>query len=222
MRCQGLLCLALTAGVLAVQYREAFAESISLPATIDGSYDLLSGNLRTESLSLLAYTGGSTYQYRAALEFDLSGIPAGATIQSAVFRIRYNGANGMPAETLKFNAYPGDGIMSPEDFRVDNQIGPRYNAFGPPADTKPFYEVPATDFIQSLLQSQSAYAGFMVQNVVGNQTAFYSRFTGPSYEPRLDIEYVPVPEPSTLVLVGAAIIGLAAAGGRRKRGAGTA
>jgi hypothetical protein len=188
--------------------------NVSLSAVIDASgndanNDKKWDTIRFDSLSLLAYNAQPDgYNWRAAIEFDVSSIPSSADILSAVFRIRYNGANGMPAETLQFHSYAGDGLITFSDFEVSNQIGPLYNAFGP-GSGKSFYEVPATSFVQSLLADHESYAGFMVMNRAWNQTAFYSRLGGPSYEPRLDITYA-IPEPAvwSLLLSALGLLGI--------------
>ena len=189
---------------------------VGLSATSEGSYDLLSTELlQGGSTALWAYNGGSTYNYHLAVEFNLAEIPANAQIIEATFRIRYNGANGSRTETLQFHGYAGDGVMSPSDFLVNNPIGPRYNAFGPPLETQPFYEVPVTSFIQSLVDANSTYAGFMAENVAWNQTSLCSSLSGPSYEPKLDITFVPEPSALLLLAIGIAAVSISVLRHRR-------
>jgi hypothetical protein len=206
---RALVCVVLASAFVHCTITAHAAVIIETPVC-DGSYDLVSHDWQLDSVSLLAYNGQpGGYNVRAAIEFDLQSIPADAIINSAVFRIRYNGASGTHAETLKFCSYAGDGALSPSDFLATDQIGPLFEAFGPSADTFPFYHVPATAFVQSLVDNGSRYAGFTAQNVVWNQTAFYSHWAGPSYTPRLEIDYtVPVPEPATalLSLVGLVVV----------------
>jgi autotransporter-associated beta strand protein len=178
----------------------ATAGSVSLTAVANGSgndsnHDGIWDTLGDESSrSLLAYNGlPGGYNWRAAVEFDLEPIPSHVIVTRAVFRICYNGASGGPAETLKFNSYTADGAITFSDFEVDNQIGPMYNAFGPGLGSA-FYEVPAGSFIQELLATDSRFAGFMIENVAWNQTSFRSMTSGPSYEPRLDVDYLPEPQ----------------------------
>ncbi len=139
--------------------------------------------------ALLAYNGRpSGYDIRTALEFDLSSLPARTIVNSAVLRIRYNGANGWPANTLQFNGYVGDGILTFDDYRSGQQIGPLYPAFGPGGDL--FYRVPATEFVQFLIDDGRPFAGFMVRNISWNQTAFFSsRATNASLRPVLVLDY---------------------------------
>ena len=145
------------------------------------------------NVSLLAYNGRPRgYDIRTALEFDLSSLPARAIVNSAVFRIRYDGASGWPANTLQFNGYAGDGILTFDDYISGQQIGPLYPAFGPGGDF--FYRVPATEFIQSLLEDHERYAGFMVRNISWNQTAFCSsRVANVFLRPVLVVDYTLAP-----------------------------
>lgn len=189
----------------------SWGASLSLSPLVDRSandsnFDGVWDTWEPLSTCLLAYNAlPSTYNIRAALEFDLSALPSNSVVSAATFRICYGGASGTRAETLQFNGYAGDGVLSFADFQVNNQVGPLYNAFGP-GNSSDFYEVPATSFIQSLVTNHNRYAGFMVENLWWNQTSFYSSRGGPSYSPSLVLQYTIVPEPSALLLAASAIV----------------
>jgi hypothetical protein len=168
---------------------------------------------------LLAYHGTPTSynDIRAALEFDMASIPAGSTINSATLKVRDGGASDSHERTLQFNSYVGNGVLEFADFAVNNQIGPLYDPFGPD-DHSGYYNVPATSSIQSLIQSSSRYAGFMIRNISQSQTAFKSsRTSSPADRPALVIDYTLVPEPSAFGLIGTSALCLLALWHRRRR-----
>jgi hypothetical protein len=196
------------------------SNTVSIPVLIsqscndsnfDGVWDTM-GFLN--NVSMLAYNGlPSTYNWRAAMEFDVSAIPTGAVISSAILNVRYSGASGIRANTLQFNSYIGDGLITHTDFEVDNIIGPLCNAFGPQDGTS-YYKVPAGDFVQSLVNGRNRYAGFMVENLYPNQTSLYGKGGGPGYAPTLDVTYSPEPATLALLALGGTIVAA-----RRRRSA---
>lgn len=183
----------------------------------DANHDGVWDTWEPASEVLLAYNALPTgYNIRAALEFDLGSIPAGSTINSAVLKVRYEFASGSPTRTLQFNSYVGDGILRFADFPVNNQIGPIYSAFGPD-DHSGYYNVPATSWVQSLIDTHSRYSGFMIENILWNQTAFMStRASNSSDRPVLLIDYTAVPEPSTFALFGTVVCLLLGCAWRRQ------
>jgi hypothetical protein len=143
----------------------------------------------------LAYNGlPSTYNFRTAVEFDLSFIPVADSLHSATFYIRYDGASGMPANQLQFNSYAGKGALDFDDFEQINQIA-LLNNFGP-GDGTLWYKVPATVAAKSILNQNGDHLGFMIQNTEWGQTALLS--------PYLSVTYVPEPGTFALVLIAAA------------------
>jgi len=167
----------------------------------DGDWDSLGAGC------CLAYNGlPDTYNWRSAIEFDLSSIPASATVEDAVFRIRYDGASGTPGLSLQFNQYVGNGSLDLSDFEQIAQISPLLNSFGP-GDGTLLYKVPVTEIIQSQLDDGHRYLGFMIQNVAKNQTALL--------DPSLSVTFIP--EPSAMALCTAAAA-LCLAGARSRNG----
>jgi len=170
----------------------------------DGAWD--AGTLRTTSTVLLAYNSlPSGHNWHGVIEFPLSAIPGTAEIEDATFHVRYATASGHAAETLRFNSYAGDGAITMSDFAVASQIGPMYNAFGPQDGTR-WYKVPATSFIQGLIDSGENYAGLMIENVAWNQTALNSRLAASGYSPRLEVRYVPEPATMAIVTLGGLVM----------------
>ena len=154
----------------------------------DGQWDT------SEPGCCLAYNGlPSTYNYRSAIEFDLSSIPSDASVQNAVFHIQYNGASGSPGNTLQFNQYVGNGLSDFSDFEQIHQIGPLRNSFGP-GDGTLWYKVPVGPMVQSFLNQGHQYLGIMIQNVEWNQTALLSPYLAVTY----------IPEPTAAGLAGMA------------------
>lgn len=138
----------------------------------------------------LAYNGlPDTYNYRVAVEFDLSFIPNADSLHSATFYIRWGLGSGWPDEQLQFNSYAGDGVLDFDDFEQINEIA-LLNNFSPNNGTE-WYKVPATAAAKSILSQNGGYLGLMIQNTKPGQTLLS--------DPYLAITYVP--EPTTLAVM---------------------
>jgi hypothetical protein len=174
-----------------------FTEANANDSNNDGVWDTLyPGPL----VSLLAYNGvgvsSFAYNIRAALQFDISSIPQSATISSATLLLQWTLSSGAPGNTLQFNGYVGTGTIQLSDFAIQNSLA-LVNAFGP-SDGTAIYKIPATAFVQSLVSAHDQFAGFTIENVTENQTAF----SGDSGRdpPDLEVTYS-VPEPSAIVIL---------------------
>ncbi len=204
----------------------AGADLISLTPVSDRSLE--NGYLDPETatvgyVQLSRNSLGAVYEQRFALEFDLSAIPAGATIEAASMSLSLanfedNFGNGVP---LEIHGYSGDGSVDTADFSVSNLI----DGFTLP---RPQSSVPmtrdVTSFLQQLVDSNQSFAGLMIRlpqgglpgNYIGHRLVFfYSSESGSP--PRLDVSFTSaVPEPSALLSTG---LGLAILGGvgRRRR-----
>lgn len=180
----------ITSGAVVTVNLHDSIEAMGNDSNLDGTWDNFSlGPIEY----LFVHNGGAGFNYRSVLEFDLSSIPTYATIDSATFLIAYGGASGFPALSMQFNGFVGTGTIHPTDFQVQNQIGPRFDAFGP-AFPELLYRVPATAFIQSFVSNQNQFAAFMVENVTLNQT--FLRGSLSSSPPLLQVAYN-VPEPTS-------------------------
>jgi hypothetical protein len=172
--------------------RQANLSPVALGTANDSNFD---GQWDTHyHTCCLAYNGlPSTYNFRTAVEFDLSFIPAADSLLSATFYIRYDGANGLPANQLQFNSYAGNGAVDFDDFEEINQIA-LLNNFGP-GDGTLWYKVPATAAAKSILDQNGDYLGLMIQNTEWGQTALL--------DPYLSVTFVPEPGASTVLSIAA-------------------
>ena len=189
-------------------------------SNFDGVWDTLTPGPLTDYLAYngLSATAGGTndYDYRGAVEFNVSALPSNAVIQSATLRVHYEGASGARANTLEFNGYVGDGAIELSDFTAGTEVGGSlYPAFGPTGTTDKYYAVPVTADLQSVVSAGTGYAGFTIFNVVTNQTLLgASLATSP---PQLVVAYTSVPEPACLSAV--AVAGTLLLGRHRRRAA---
>ena len=177
----------------------------------DGVWDLFDQGPHTLILASTGHTSSS----RALLEFDLE--PLGSSpveIVDATLRVSYNGASGLPALTLQFYAFEGDGELTIEDAQTNNltPVGNRQNAFGPGAGNT-YYEISITDALQNIVDAEASHAGFAAENLDFNQTRLGGFLN--LNPPEVNVTFRQIPEPGTFLVAGclAALL----AGRRRAR-----
>jgi hypothetical protein len=141
--------------------------------------------------------------FRTALEFDISAVPAGSVINAATLTIVVGFVEG--TRQIALNGYSGSGAISLGDFSLNGLVG---NAtLNPPGPQTVIFD--ATVFLESLLTSGEAFAGFNVREDPANPSNF-TVFNVLDYEPRLSIDFVAqaVPEPSPVSLLGAGLLAI--------------
>ncbi len=137
---------------------------------------------------------GQDGEHRAAMEFDISSIPAGVTILSAsLFLPRTSlgvSPTGSSPGTL-IHGYAGDGAVGIADILVENLI---VNIGGG-------VEADVQSFIQGLVNGGTPYGGFTLRSSPGYFQRYRSSesIAGGSV---LTIEYVPEPATMALLAIG--------------------
>ena len=147
------------------------------------------------------------------LEFDISGIPDGALITSVTLNLFVNNTSGVDNAVL--HGYAGNGVVEGADLGVSNQLA----AFIVPTTGNqfPFAIDIAPLFIQSLIDAAVDYSGFALRNTTpgGGVFSVYTTSWGDAdVHPTLAIQFQAIPEPASLLLLGA---GLMAVGLRLRR-----
>jgi len=140
---------------------------------------------------------GSDPQTRSfAIEFDLSGLPNGATVTSAILTFTETTDSVdpgiMPASLYGYAGYGatdagGNGIVDDTVFNtlLSNQIG--LVGDGRVGTTS----VDVTAFVQDLVTASRSFAGFYVESLFGEYYIHSSEAADPAVRPRLDVQFTP-------------------------------
>lgn len=157
---------------------------------------------------------------RGALEFDLAGLPPQSIITSATLFMQTSGRAQVPGDfaELRIDGYAGNGVVEIPDFSVDNPLAfielPTESPLSAPA-----LEVDVTAFVQTLWQDAATHAGFTLRiNPKIRFAVASSEWPSlPSWRPRLEVDFTPIPEPAGLTLAAIAAMALCAMGLRWRR-----
>jgi len=171
----------------------------------DGIFDSL---FPTSPANIVGGTGNS--EYRSALEFQLSAIPANSIINSATLILHEVAASGSGGSVgVNVHAYVGNGVAELSDMYVNNPVaGPIIVNLGVPP---PPIQFDVTSAINSLYTSGATYAGFMLRGPPNDfvlQLGSINNGIGPTVYPTLAITYTVVPEPSALALAALGVVAL--------------
>lgn len=124
--------------------------------------------------------------YRTAFEFDLSGIPSGATIQSAQLVLDLSNFEG--TRTIEVHGYPGSGTVQLADFARNGLVATQSVD---PSGTQHF-TLDVSSFVAGLVANGQTSAGFNVREEPANApnyTVMFLEGVNAGVLPQLTIEY---------------------------------
>ena len=188
----------------------------ALDSPAGGSFEILtSENSAALTAQLFADDAG---EYRGALEFDISGLPAGQMIDSATLSLFARTGRPTSSEpNLEVHGYTGDGIINLSDFTQNNLL----MEFTSVGDGETLV-ANVTSLIQSLYTGGNAFAGFNTRTTTtGGQIVLQAKesstLTMPS--PQLMISYsaTAVPEPGSFAFLGMGLVWMARRHSRSSR-----
>lgn len=159
-----------------------------------GSFDVL----ETTGISFSPRTNVSTLlsAQRGLLEFDISAIPADSTIDAVRIRLRKGVTLGASSNSVSFLGYPGNGVLEVSDATVAASEMNTIVGFGLAAEDVE-YDL-GTSVLQSILGT-STFAGIRMQS--DDQGAVFNATESTFLDPTLTVEFTPIPEPATFVLL---------------------
>ena len=149
---------------------------------------------------LLCVSRFGTDECRAALEFDISSLlPAGEQIDSAYLFLYATLSNEMVA----VHSAIGNGTIETDDFTFTNAPADIVEfdpcSSWPPAENM----VDVTTFIQDAAAGQNQFVVFQLREMFDREWNEFmsSRWEGDAFDPWLQVNTSPIPEPATLALL---------------------
>jgi len=142
--------------------------------------------------------GSVTGERRFAIEFDLSPIPAGASVASAELFANWTAGSVEEPTTLVYG-YGGDGLISFDDMTETTSLVGSGSGFDD-------LNIDLTFFVQALISFEVPFAGFLGLSPNPNQGIRYA-----IESPVLTVNYVPEPASATVGWTALLALGIAAA-----------
>lgn len=204
------------------------ADTITLSPTADTRIlDIFpTSNFGSDILSTFHADGN---EQRTVVHFDLSGVPAGQTIDSATLRLHGTPFNGSTAATSMWafrvaapwtesqatwlDAATGTPWASPGGELVGTggvlMTDPYATWTGDQSPLPTWYELNVTTLIAAYYDGTHPNYGIGLAGPLGNELVFtQSESTASPNRPALVIEYSPIPEPASIALVLSALLAL--------------
>lgn len=173
----------------------------------DGIYDAFT------PLNLGSVLNNGFTSFTTAMEFDISAIPVGSTINSATLNLFVNNFEGF--RSLQINGWFGDGAVQLGDFAIDDHLA----SFNINTGISIPLITDATNFVANVLAGSGQAAGFNVQEDPPPASNFLIMSIQQS-PTSLSIDYtapVGVPEPTSLALIVAGLVTGGACRWRKRR-----
>lgn len=140
---------------------------------------------------------------RTVLEFDVTGIPVGATIDSVILNLTADTSIGTSTQ-IELHHFLGNGTIEPGDFTAINGSPVTHN-------TNVSLVAPTVNSIDvtSMFSTGTNFAGFRIsQNTDPGTFNFLGLGLGAN-APQLTVNFTAIPEPSSVWLLGFAFVGTA-------------
>ncbi len=161
-------------------------------------------NTLNDDTLLETFNSGSGFETRAMLEFNISVITAGSSVNSLDIELSTN--SGFPTGLIEVHGYIGNGANDASDALGDNFLG----NLSPLAGVNT-YSIP-TAFLQSLVNNGNTFMGIQLRQAGSTGQAVFDSIEA-GFTSQLIVEFgdsVAVPEPSTSLafLLGLSMLGI--------------